>query len=147
MTLRDAMEIKRLAAHEGLRLRTIRLRALADAPDAFASTHDEAAARPLDSWAAQLHNIATFVAVLDGEDVGLVRGARDDSQADAVVEGARAGGARRVYPRAWACTWHAICLLVKCFRLSILCVWMAHHPRSSWTRSACSLRSAGAACR
>ena len=112
--------IKRLAAHEGLRLRTIRLRALADAPDAFGSTHDEAAARPLESWAAQLQEIPTFVAVVDGEDVGLVRGARDDSQADAawlismwvapevrgqglgealidaVVEWARAGGARRV---------------------------------------------------
>ena len=111
---------KRLAAHEGLRLRTIRLRALAEAPDAFGSTHDEAAARPLDSWAAQLRKIATFVAVVDGEDVGLVRGARDDSQADAawlismwvapevrgrgvgealidaVVEWARASGARRL---------------------------------------------------
>ena len=74
---------QRLAAHEGLRLRTIRLRALADAPDAFGSTYDESAARPLDSWAAQLQEIATFVAVVDGEDVGLVRGARDDLQPDA----------------------------------------------------------------
>ncbi len=114
------MEIRRLAAREELRLRTIRLRALADAPDAFASTHDEAAALPLNSWTAQLRKIATFVAVVDGEDVGLVRGARDDSQADAawlismwvapevrgrgvgealidaVVEWARASGARRV---------------------------------------------------
>ena len=31
--------------------------------------------RPLDSWAAQLQEIATFVAIVDGEDVGLVRGA------------------------------------------------------------------------
>ena len=74
MTSREApIDIKRLAVDEGLRLRTIRLRALADAPDAFGSTYDEAAARPLDSWTAQLQEIATFVAVVDGKDVGLVR--------------------------------------------------------------------------
>ena len=43
------MEIERLALDEGLRLRTIRLRALADAPDAFGSTYAEVAARPLES--------------------------------------------------------------------------------------------------
>ena len=114
------IEIGRLAAEEGLRLRTIRLRSLADAPDAFGSTYDEAAARPPDRWAAQLREIPTFVAVVDGEDVGIVRGARDDSRADAawlismwvapevrgqgvgealidaVVEWARASGARRL---------------------------------------------------
>ncbi len=114
------MEIRRLGAHEGPRLRTLRLRALAEAPDAFGSTHDEAAALPPDRWAAQLREIPTFVAVVDGEDVGLVRGARDDSRADAawlismwvapevrgqgvgealidaVVEWARASGARRL---------------------------------------------------
>ena len=114
------IDIKRLAADEGLRLRTIRLRALVDAPDAFGTTYDEAAAQPLDSWTAQLQEIATFVAVVNGEDVGLVRGARDDLQPntawlismwvspevrgqgvgetliDAIVEWARASGARRV---------------------------------------------------
>ena len=112
--------IIRLAAREGLRLRAIRLRALAEAPDAFASTHGQAAALPPDSWSAQLREIPTFVAVVEGEDVGIVRGARDDSRADAawlismwvapevrgqgvgealidaVVEWARATGARRL---------------------------------------------------
>ena len=116
----DPIDIERLAANEGQRLRTIRLRALGDAPDAFGTTYDEAAARPLDSWSAQLKEIATFAAVVDGEDVGLVRGARDESQSDAawlismwvslevrgqgvgeglidaVVEWARNSGARRV---------------------------------------------------
>lgn len=121
MTSREgSIDIKRLEADEGLRLRTIRLRALADAPDAFGSTYDEAAARPLDSWEAQLQEIATFVAVVDGGDVGLVRSARDDLQPDTawlismwispevrgqgvgealidvVVEWARISGARRV---------------------------------------------------
>ena len=114
------MEIRRLEGHEGPRLRAIRLRSLADAPDAFASTFSEAAARPPDSWAAQLREIPTFVAVVDGEDVGIVRGARDDLRTDtvwlismwvapevrgrgvgeglidAVVEWARASGARHL---------------------------------------------------
>ena len=114
------MEIRRLAAHEGPRLRTIRLRALAEAPDAFGSTYEEFVARPPDRWAAQIREIPTFVAVVDGEDVGIVRGARDDSRADAawlismwvapevrgqgvgealidaVVEWARASGVRRL---------------------------------------------------
>ena len=114
------IDIQRLAAHEGPRLRAIRLRALAEAPDAFGSTCDEAAALPLDSWTEQLQSMATFAAIVDGEDVGLVRGARDDARTDAawlismwvapevrgqgvgealvgaVVEWARAGGARRL---------------------------------------------------
>ena len=77
-----AMEIERLAADEGLRLRTTRLRALADAPDAFGSTYAEVAARPLESWPKQLQEIAAFVAVKDGEDVGLVRCASDDQHPD-----------------------------------------------------------------
>lgn len=114
------MEIQRLAAHEGPRLRAIRLRSLAEAPDAFGSTCDEAAARTPDSWAAQLREIPAFAAVVDGEDAGIVRGARDDSRADtawlismwvapevrgqgvgealidAVVRWARSSGARRL---------------------------------------------------
>ena len=114
------IDIQRLAAHEAPRLRAIRLRALAESPNAFGSTCDEAAALPPDSWAAQLQSMATFLAVVDGEDVGLVRGAPDEARTDAawlismwvapevrgrgvgealvdaVVEWARASGARRL---------------------------------------------------
>ena len=114
------IDIQRLAAHEAPRLRAIRLRALAESPDAFGSTYDEAAALPPESWAAQLQSIVTYVALVDGEDVGLVRGAPDEARSDAawlismwvapevrgqgvgealvgaVVEWARAGGARRL---------------------------------------------------
>ena len=44
------MEIQRLSIDEALRLRHIRLRALADAPDAFGSTYAEASAHPLEIW-------------------------------------------------------------------------------------------------
>jgi GNAT superfamily N-acetyltransferase len=67
------MDIQRLSVDAGPRLRHIRLRALADAPDAFGSTYAEAVARPMATWSEQLENMATFVAVKDGEDVGLVR--------------------------------------------------------------------------
>lgn len=76
------MEIQRLSIDEALRLRHIRLRALADAPDAFGSTYAEASAHPLEIWRQQLQEIATFVAVNDGEDVGLVRCASDEQQHD-----------------------------------------------------------------
>ncbi len=70
------MHIERLGPDEGDRYRAIRLRSLADAPDAFGSTYDETAARPPEAWPSQLEALATFVAVIDGGDVGTVRGCR-----------------------------------------------------------------------
>ena len=114
------IEIERLSVDEGRRLRTIRLRALADAPDAFGSTYAEVAVRPLEIWPKQLQEIATFVAVKGAEDVGLVRCASDeqndetawlismwvapeargqgvgDALIDAVIECARSSGAIRL---------------------------------------------------
>ena len=65
-----------------MRLRTIRLRALRDAPDAFGSTAEEVAARPPESWAEQLSTLPTFVAVIEGRDVGLVRFDPDEESAE-----------------------------------------------------------------
>jgi GNAT superfamily N-acetyltransferase len=76
------MEIQRLSIDEARRLRHIRLRALADTPDAFGSTYAEVAAHPLAEWSKQLQEIATFVAVHDGKDLGLVRCARDEHHHD-----------------------------------------------------------------
>jgi GNAT superfamily N-acetyltransferase len=67
------VEIERLLAGEETRLRTIRLRALRDAPDAFGSTAAEEAARPPESWKEQLSAFPTFVAVIERRDVGLAR--------------------------------------------------------------------------
>ena len=77
-----SMTIERLSAGNGPRLRAIRLRALADSPDAFATTFKEAAARPLESWDQQLDQIAAFVAIAAGSDVGLVRSTRHDTLED-----------------------------------------------------------------
>jgi hypothetical protein len=47
------LRIERLTVDEGLRLRTIRLRALRDSPEAFGATFEEANARPEESmWVA-----------------------------------------------------------------------------------------------
>jgi GNAT superfamily N-acetyltransferase len=75
--------IERLGAGEGERLRAIRLRALQDSPDAFATTYQEAAARPPESWERQVEELATFVATAGGRDLGLVRGAPHERIGDA----------------------------------------------------------------
>ena len=67
------MRIEPLCTGEEERLRSIRLRALQDTPDAFGTTVDEAAALPLKSWTEQLATLPTFIAVIDREDVGIVR--------------------------------------------------------------------------
>jgi ribosomal protein S18 acetylase RimI-like enzyme len=44
------VEVRRVTRHEWESLRDVRLRALADAPDAFGTTYEEAVARPDDWW-------------------------------------------------------------------------------------------------
>lgn len=78
------MKIVRLHPDEGERLRSIRLRALRDAPDAFGSTLEETAVRPPESWRQQLTDLATFLAVIDGEDAGMVRSALADGSTEDV---------------------------------------------------------------
>ncbi len=113
------MRIDRLGEGDETRLRTVRLRALLEAPAAFGSTHAETASRPSESWTRQLRDLPTFVARVDGRDSGMVRyqPAADglsamlismwvapeargrgvgDALIDAVVEAAREGGCRRV---------------------------------------------------
>lgn len=49
---------------------------LQDAPYAFGTRHDEASSWAEASWREQLRNFATFVAVVDEQDAGVVRGVR-----------------------------------------------------------------------
>jgi len=69
------VQVDRLRPGDAERLRRIRLRALVDSPDAFGSTAADTAARPAHSWVQQLTELHTLVAVLDGADIGMVRGA------------------------------------------------------------------------
>ena len=80
---RPAFQVARLSLDEGPRLRHIRLRALADAPDAFGSTLVETRARPSESWDQQVRDLETYVAVVGGRDVGMVRGIRSSEHPDA----------------------------------------------------------------
>ena len=77
--------IQRSTPDDWQRVRAIRLRALADAPDAFGTTLAEDEARPLAEWRERLTRggSATFVAtqVEGGADVGLVTGAAYDGRA------------------------------------------------------------------
>jgi len=76
------MKIDQLGIGEGVRHRNIRLRALREAPDAFESIYEDQSKWPLETWTRLLETLATFVAVLDGEDVGMVRGAQDEDNPD-----------------------------------------------------------------
>lgn len=102
------------------RVRAARLRALADAPDAFGTTLAEDQARPLPEWRARLESsgAATYLATRDGHDIGMATGvgvddttaalcgmwvageSRGSGAADALVHAviawARARGCRRV---------------------------------------------------
>jgi GNAT superfamily N-acetyltransferase len=70
--LKDAV-VEQVVAGQGARLRAIRLKALADSPDAFASTYEQAAAYSAEDWETRLAAPgATFIAVTGGSDVGLV---------------------------------------------------------------------------
>jgi GNAT superfamily N-acetyltransferase len=80
--LEAIMRFDQLTPYEGSRLKAIRLRALADAPDAFGTTLEEASANPAEAWTRQVVTLPTFVAVEDGRDVAMVRCTRDQHDAD-----------------------------------------------------------------
>src|SRR5215471_21712454 len=85
------MNIRRIRADEGLKLRTIRLRALADAPTAFGSTlareeafsesiwHDRAAGGAMGD------DRVTFIAERDARWIGLATGLADDPETEGPV--------------------------------------------------------------
>jgi acetyl esterase/lipase/GNAT superfamily N-acetyltransferase len=80
---RDYPMIERLRKGEGPRLRAIRLRALADAPDAFGSTLADAERRTPEDWEAQIEALPTFVWYEADTDLGMVRGAPHDADPEA----------------------------------------------------------------
>ena len=71
------MEVIQLQPAEWQRLRSIRLRALHDAPDAFGSTFEEASGWSAEDWSGQLRTLPTIVAVKEGADAAMARYAPD----------------------------------------------------------------------
>ena len=77
-------EIFRLAPEESARLRGIRLLALKDSPQSFESSYEELSLCPPKFWLTQLSKLTTFIAVQEGNDVGMVRASiLDDDRFDA----------------------------------------------------------------
>ncbi len=78
-----SLEIRRIRPDEGLRLRALRLRALADAPMAFGSTLAREEAFPDRIWHERAAGGAggdervTFIAERDGQWIGLATGLAD----------------------------------------------------------------------
>jgi ribosomal protein S18 acetylase RimI-like enzyme len=83
-----AIIVRRFAAHEWLLYRDLRLRALADSPDAFGSTFDREVARSDEEWRGRLsegarsHRVLPLVAVSDEMPVGLAWSRLDDEEPD-----------------------------------------------------------------
>ena len=75
LTIYPMLKILQLMAMEGERWRVIRLASLKEAPDAFGSTFADASGRQAEGWSNQIVETAIFVAVIDGMDVGVARGA------------------------------------------------------------------------
>jgi GNAT superfamily N-acetyltransferase len=65
-------------------VRSLRLQALSDAPDAFGSTYERELARTTADWSRWLSPMATFIAAESDEPKGLVVGARDAHEAKVV---------------------------------------------------------------
>ena len=84
------MEVRRVRAEEWQELRDVRLRALADAPDAFGTTHTEATARPECWWkdwtadSADGTAQAMFLAWEGAEAVGIAGAFGDDRRIDVI---------------------------------------------------------------
>jgi len=72
-----SMQLERLTVKEWQRLKAVRFRALADAPDAFGSTLEETERYEESDWRQQLGSLATYVVVVEGMDAGMVRGTAD----------------------------------------------------------------------
>jgi GNAT superfamily N-acetyltransferase len=79
------MKIERLDTNGWERLKQVRLQALQDAPDAFGSTYSDALQIADEGWERQLRQLPTFLAVRQGEDVGMARGAPEVGDGDTAL--------------------------------------------------------------
>ncbi|HSO94143.1 MAG TPA: GNAT family N-acetyltransferase [Candidatus Dormibacteraeota bacterium] len=80
----DRIVIRRLLADDWEEFRSIRLRALADAPQAFSSTLDEALRLADDEWRHRLRGRVQFIAITGGGAVGTAGGLEDGAGAQLI---------------------------------------------------------------
>lgn len=84
------MEIRRIQATEGLQLQELRLRALADAPEAFGSTLAEMQQQPEEYWHGRAASTSAgerasmFIAIEAGRWLGMVGGYVDGERPDTI---------------------------------------------------------------
>jgi GNAT superfamily N-acetyltransferase len=71
------MDVRRLEPGDWELLREVRLRSLADAPEAFGSTHEREAGFDEAEWRDRAASNGWFIAVDDDEPVGIAAGYRD----------------------------------------------------------------------
>ena len=77
----EGIIIRALTGADAEAYRTIRLEALRQAPDAFASSYEEESARPIEIFQERLvgkFGGVTFAAIVDGEIAGTAGGVRED---------------------------------------------------------------------
>jgi ribosomal protein S18 acetylase RimI-like enzyme len=75
----DAFRVRRAVTGDEALLRTVRLEALAESPEAFASTYERELARTTADWQRWLTPGATFIAEAGGVPRGLVASALDQA--------------------------------------------------------------------
>jgi hypothetical protein len=73
------MNVEKLSASDWIRFKAIRLASLQDSPDAFGSIYSEEYARPDSDWISQVNDLLTFIGMIEGKDLGIVRVAFDDN--------------------------------------------------------------------
>jgi ribosomal protein S18 acetylase RimI-like enzyme len=116
--VRTTPAVRRIRADEAALLRSLRLRALVESPDAFGSTVERETAFDEDTWAeraaagATAEDTATFVAEADGEAAGMLTVALDAERpeqaklfglwVDPAARGAGLGEALMLAAEGWA---------------------------------------------
>ena len=73
--------IRQLTPADAADYRTIRLAALQNAPEAFGSTYEMEAARPMSGWEERLQTPGAFAAFMDGKIAGMARFVQDAGSA------------------------------------------------------------------
>lgn len=76
------MEILKLSSNEAMRFKAIRLRSLLESPDAFGTKFETANNWNDENWISQVQKMHTFIATIDGPDVGVVRLVKDENNSE-----------------------------------------------------------------